>query len=221
MKSVLSLAFVSLIFMSCSNGNTEKAQTNKTPLLVGDIIFQDLDCGPFCDAIEAVTYGVDSLDFSHCGIIAKDSNNNLIVLEAISKGVSATPLNDVLNRTQNSKVYIGRINNESVNLDEAINIAYSKLGAPYDDVFDITNDKYYCSELTYEAYRDKHGDPIFKLYPMTYKEPNTDDFYSIWVDYFDNLNSPIPEKEPGLNPGSISRSEFLEFHTFKKSQILP
>ena len=27
-----------------------------------------------------------------------------------------------------------------------------------------------------------------------------------WVDYFRDLNAPVPEGEPGVNPGGISRS---------------
>ena len=38
---------------------------------VGDIIFQDLDCGPPCDAIEAVTSGYNGAQLSHCGIITE------------------------------------------------------------------------------------------------------------------------------------------------------
>lgn len=205
---------IAIILMSCKPSHQQK-----TNLQEGDIIFQNLNCGPFCDAIEAVTYGIDSLDFSHCGILAKDSENNWVVIEAISKGVSSTPLSVVLQRTEDSVVYIGRVNNDEVEIEKALQIARSKIGAAYDDVFDINNDKYYCSELTYEAYLNKNNQPIFKLYPMTYKEPQTDSFYGIWVDYFEDLNAPIPEGEPGLNPGSISRSSYLDFYTIDKAKL--
>ena len=43
----------------------------QTSFKVGDIIFQDLDCGPPCDAIEAVTSGYNGAQLSHCGIITE------------------------------------------------------------------------------------------------------------------------------------------------------
>ncbi|MHC4724324.1 MAG: hypothetical protein ACYS9V_08765 [Planctomycetota bacterium] len=36
----------------------------------GDLLFQDLDCGPLCDAIEKVTTGYQGSNFSHVGILA-------------------------------------------------------------------------------------------------------------------------------------------------------
>ena len=46
--------------------------------------------------------------------------------------------------------------------------------------------------------------------PMTFKIPDTDSTFSIWTTYYKNLNAVIPEGEPGLNPGSMSRSPFIE-----------
>ena len=40
-------------------------------LQVGDIVFQDLDCGPPCQAIEAVTSGYKGAQLSHNGIITE------------------------------------------------------------------------------------------------------------------------------------------------------
>ena len=41
----------------------------------GDIFFQDLDCGPPCDAIEAVTQGYKGSNLSHCAIITEVGTN--------------------------------------------------------------------------------------------------------------------------------------------------
>ena len=38
----------------------------------GDILFQDSDCGPFCESIEKVTSGIQGSKFSHVGMIIKD-----------------------------------------------------------------------------------------------------------------------------------------------------
>jgi len=139
-----------------------------------------------------------------------------VVLEAITKGVVETPLDSFFNRSfdqaGNPKILLGRIKDEYKGLiPMAIADAKAKLGKAYDDVFDINNDKYYCSELVYEAFKKANNDqPIFQLRPMTFKDPDTKATFGIWEDYYKELNYAIPEKAPGLNPGSISRSIYLD-----------
>lgn len=181
----------------------------------GDLLFQDSDCGPFCDAIEAVTEGVGDYDFSHIGLLMKDKDGDLKVMEAISKGVVLTPIDDFKNRSVDSlgqaKVVVGRMNNEYLEyIPEAINFINSKMESEYDDVFDLSNDKYYCSELIHLAFKDSAGRELFETPPMTFKEPDTDNTYSIWIDYFVDLKTTIPEGQPGLNPGSMSRSSSID-----------
>ena len=92
-------------------------------------------------------------------------------------------------------------------------VKYSKtlLGKPYDYAFLLNNDQYYCSELLYESFKvANHGKPVFELEPMTFVDPKTKTYYPVWVDYYHALHIRIPEGKPGLNPGSISRSEKLE-----------
>jgi len=181
----------------------------------GDLLFQDSDCGLFCDAIESVTQGVEDYDFSHIGMTMKDSTNELKVMEAISNGVVLTPIQEFMNRSKdslgNSKIIVGRLDNKYHNyIPAAISFINSRLDSGYDHWFDINNDKYYCSELIHLAFQDAIGKAIFDTPPMTFKKPDTDTTYQIWTDYFEDLNARIPEGEPGLNPGSMSRSEAVE-----------
>lgn len=182
----------------------------------GDLLFQDEDCGPFCEAIEAVTEGVDGYEFSHIGLLMKDDNGELKVMEAITKGVVLTPLDSFLNRTHdatgNPKVIVGRVKSEyQTFVPKAIDFIHSKMASPYDFVFNIENDSFYCSELIHLAFQAANdGAPIFETPPMTFKAPDTDSTFAIWVDYYENLGEPIPEGEKGLNPGSMSRSPYIE-----------
>ena len=48
----------------------------------GDLLFQDLDSSPLCDAIELVTPGYNGANFSHIGLVVLE-NDTLKVLEAI------------------------------------------------------------------------------------------------------------------------------------------
>ena len=56
----------------------------KFVLKEGDLLFQDLDSSPLCDAIELVTPGYKDANFSHIGLVVLD-NDTLKVLEASSK----------------------------------------------------------------------------------------------------------------------------------------
>jgi len=182
----------------------------------GDLIFQDLDCGPLCDAIEKVTKGYNGSKFSHIGLIVPDSSGELVVLEAISSGVQLTPLNKFLSRSfdknGNPKAIVGRLKTKfHILIPRFIKEAKSYLGKPYDSIFVINNDSYYCSELIYlSSMKANSGNPLFELHPMTFKDPDTNDFYPEWVDYYEDINEKIPEGEPGINPGGISLSDNIE-----------
>lgn len=211
--------FLPLLFLVCQLHAQTSEPLRPDSLFVpqpGDLLFQDSDCGPFCDAIEKVTFGVNGAKFSHVGMVVFGDDGKLAVLEAISAGVLLTPLKNFLNRSFDAagrpKVLVGRMKPAYRKLlPDAIAYVESKLGAPYDTVFDFTNDAYYCSELLHEAFQTANGgEPIFQPQPMTYNDPATGELFPVWAEYFRKLNAPVPEGEPGLNPGGMSRSMFLE-----------
>ena len=54
-----------LFLISCTNSN----EKDNFLLQKGDILFQDLDSSPLCEAIERVTPGYKKANFSHIGIV--------------------------------------------------------------------------------------------------------------------------------------------------------
>ena len=89
----MKIKFLFFIFLivSCNKNSNEKFE-----LQIGDILFQDLDSSPICDAIEKVTLGYNNYNFSHIGIVVElgdpnclDSNyiyeDHIKILEAIPK----------------------------------------------------------------------------------------------------------------------------------------
>lgn len=206
-------------FISCQNNESFQLQE-------GDLLFQDSDCGEFCDAIEAVTEGVNDYEFSHVGLVMKADDGELKIMEAISAGVVLTPLDTFLNRSfdkdNQPKVVVGRLKSEyKTFVPKAIDFIHSKMDAKYDYVFNIENDSFYCSELIHLAFQSANDNqPIFETPKMTFKAPNTDSTFAIWTTYFEELGEPIPEGEIGLNPGSMSRSPYIEIvHEYGKPSL--
>lgn len=208
-----------------TENSTLTSHDSKFVLQSGDLLFQDSDCGPFCDAIEKVTFGIHGSKFSHVGLVVPNKTGDFIVLEAITTGVVETPLDTFFTRSydadHHSKVVVGRLKKEHQHLiPKAITFAQTKRGATYDEAFDITNDKYYCSELLYESFKHANqGEPIFQLQPMTYIDPDTEHIFPVWETYFKELQIPVPEGQPGLNPGGMSKSTYIDIvHVYGKPQ---
>jgi hypothetical protein len=176
----------------------------------GDLIFQDLDCGDMCDAIEAVTEGYQGKKFSHVGLVSR-TGDKIMVIEAVGVGVRMIPLDSFKKRTTNT-MYVGRVKKQYTPLiKKAIAFSTRQLGKAYDDAFIYDNGKYYCSELIYDAFQSANkGKPFFQLEPMTFKKPGSDNYFPVWVDYYKKLGVPIPERKPGCNPGGLSRSSKID-----------
>ena len=200
MKKYLYILFIFLY--SCSN-NFE--------LQEGDLLFQDLDSSPICEAIELVTPGYNGANFSHIGLIVSN-HGELKVLEAIPPKVMLTKLDDFLARSKdkekNPKVIVGRLKDQYKNtITEAIKFDNKKIGVDYDKVFLMKNNSYYCSKLLYEAFAK---DSIFQLQPMTFLHPDNGDTIQAWKDYYSNLRIKIPQNKPGINPGVMSLSNKIK-----------
>lgn len=217
-RTFLIILVTAYILTSCRNTPAQQ-ETGKYDLRPGDILFQDLDCGPACDAIESVTEGVNGMDFSHCGIVA-DIDGELKVVEAYGF-VQAVPVDSFLarsiNKAGNPNVVVGRLKNNAELADRSAEISKKYLGRAYDEAFTLGDDAYYCSELVYECYKQANGGEVyFPLNVMTFKAPGTDTFMPFWTEYYHKLGTEIPEGDSGINPGAISRSAYLEIIELNK-----
>lgn len=180
---------------------------NKIELKDGDLIFQDMDCGPLCDAIEAVTQGYNGHDFSHMGMVYH-RNDTLYIIEAAGTEVRLNTL-EKFSKNTSKPMFIGRLKSDYQKLiPNAIAFSLHQLGVAYDDEYVYNNGSYYCSELIYDAFMFSNGGkPFFQLFPMTYKQPGTNEFFPAWVEYFSAIGHDIPEGLPGCNPGGMSLSD--------------
>ncbi|UYW01264.1 hypothetical protein K5I29_12565 [Flavobacterium agricola] len=170
----------------------------------GDLLFININCGPMCDAINAVTQGYNNEKFNHMGLVVVQ-NGETFVYEAIGKAVVKTPIKTFLAYSKDP-IYVGELLPEYQKLiPNALTFSENQLGIPYDSDFIYNNGKYYCSELIYDAFLTANNNqPFFQLFPMTYKEPNSADYFPIWVTHFKKQGIEIPEEQPGCNPGGMS-----------------
>jgi hypothetical protein len=177
-------------------------------LKTGDILFQSMNCGPLCEAINEVTEGYQGKDFSHLGMVYI-KNDSIFIIEAAGKAVKITAYETFKTYT-NEPMYIGRLKRKYQKyIPEAIAFSLQQIGITYDDEYLYGNGKYYCSELIYDAFLHSYKKPLFDLFPMTFKSPKSNDYFEVWADYYKKLNMEIPEGQLGCNPGGISTSDKL------------
>jgi hypothetical protein len=84
-----------------------------------------------------------------------------VVCEAVGSGVRYTPLTYFLMRGDKISFAVYRLQNEFQH--HATKFAQScltYLGRPYDIKYELDDEKIYCSELVYKAYRDATGDTL-------------------------------------------------------------
>ena len=228
------ITLILIIFSSCVAEKEKEFQ-----LQVGDFLFQDLDSSPLCEAIESVTPGYNNGNFSHVGIIIKGGDpilqnvdskfeekyfynlqQDYRVLEAIPAEVTTTRIDSFLNNSldslSNPKVIVGRLKVEYRYLiKDAIRFLNGKIGVKYDDEFLLNNEKYYCSELIYEAFKKED---IFELAPMNFMNKENK-IMPIWQNYYDKLNMKVPQGELGINPGLMSTSNKIDIvYDFTKTK---
>jgi len=112
--SFFTLILSLLFFWGCAtpSNNSQNTKGNIEILQEGDLLFQDLNCGELCDAMEAVTEGVNGKDFSHCAMVVK-INDSLQVVVAIGDQVQVNTLKDFFARSGDTasiqNISVGRV----------------------------------------------------------------------------------------------------------------
>lgn len=211
---IIFICSICTLFLNCKTSDSAQG------LQEGDLLFQNLNCGELCDAIEAVTEGIDGKKFSHCALVVK-VNDTLKVVEAIGNKVQLISINNFFARSGDTKdvknIAVARLKHQHQQLlSEAMTEAKQLIGQPYDDAFLLNNGKWYCSELIYEVFKKANSDNnFFELEPMTFKDPKTAQFFPAWINYYKEINIAIPEGKLGTNPGLISRSDKIDIIKIK------
>ncbi len=182
----------------------------------GDLIFQESCSNDIGDAIKEVTTSIDEYHFTHVGIVYINKNDSIFVLEATHPKVVLTPLSDYLYPEKSNgcfpKSVVGRLkDNYQIYIPQALKEGVNLIGKDYDSGYILNNDKYYCSELIYDILlKANKGKPIFQLNTMTFISPETGEVSDSWKKYFESISIPVPEGEPGINPGAMSKANVID-----------
>lgn len=177
-------------------------------LQTGDLLFLNLNCGEFCQAVVGATKEQlgNGPDFNHLGIVQVRSPSEIFVLEAVSgPGVIRTPYADLLKRlgpkAPSESLVIGRIRPNFRSIFEgAVTFGEAEIGKPYNPRFSYRSEGYYCSQfIARMVAKANGGKSLFTYRPMFFGRANSR-ARQLWSNYFKARGSIIPEGELGVSP---------------------
>ncbi len=210
---ILFIAFILLgsIFVSAQDWKGYKFES-------GDILFQDVDCGALCDAIEMAGPARSDKRFSHVGIayVVQDA---IWVIEAYKDNVHLVMLDSFMKRQTtvngNPKVMVGRLSAEYQNLaGRAVGFALEQRGRAYDNTYTYDNGIYYASELVFDAYKAANGGlALLELTTANFNDPKTNKLLPFWEEHFKGLQMKVPDGATVFTPGGIANDENVEIIT--------
>jgi hypothetical protein len=175
----------------------------------GDLLFREKSSENISEAIDQVTQTSGATHFSHVGLV-EVTDTGIVVLHAYPEGGTCiVSLNEFLHPKGDSvRVIAYRLKEDwQKAIPAAVRKAHSMLGKPYNFSYVMSDSTHYCSEFIYLSFA---ADSIFKLEPMTFKDPKTGSFPKAWVEYYQKMGIEIPEGQPGCNPNGLAASEKLE-----------
>lgn len=146
------------LFFSCKEEIPAAARSAGYDPQEGDVFFQSFPHSPLTDTIEGVTES----PLSHCGLLHQ-SAEGWVILEAVEP-VRETPLAGWVRRGRDGRVQVFRLKAPyRGKIPGMIAAAQAYLGRPYDIRYQLDDEKIYCSELVYKAFRDAGGGELGRL----------------------------------------------------------
>ena len=161
----------------------------------GDVIFQTSQS----EQSPLIQIGTRSM-ITHCGIVVMKGGKPY-VLET-QRTIVLTPFDKFIARGVDSKYWLKRSNKENIKIKYK-----SYLGKPYDLAFRFDNDKYYCSELIYDIYKNQLGIELCKPKKVS-------DYLILWTDKLPKIEMAMKKRgltkeQYAVAPVDIFNSEHL------------
>lgn len=199
MKITLWLAAMILLFSGCTD-SAEYQPRN------GDIIFQTSESAQ-SRGIQLATHS----PYSHMGIVYVE-NGQAMVFEAVGP-VKITPLADWIARGKNQHFVVKRLKNADEvltpeTLDNMKDLGKSRyLDRPYDQYFEWSGDRIYCSELVWKIYNEGAGIRVGNLQKLGDFDISHPEVQKLMNEKYGD--SP-PLEEPVVSPAAMFDSELIE-----------
>jgi len=196
------LSLLALVFLAACTTPTPVATVAPPTghLQDGDLLFQSLPHSPLVDAIEGCT----QTPFSHCGI-AHQTPAGWVVIEAIGP-VRESPIAQFFAQGRGAKYAVYRLRPAYQKYIPAM-IAETRrfYGLPYDAAYRFDDEKIYCSELIFKAYRAASGEALGIV--QTLGELNWQPSQAV----IEKINDgPVPLNRAMITPRSLSEAYQLE-----------
>lgn len=164
----------------------------------GDIVFQFLP-----SKLSSVIADVSESDYSHVGIVT-EYQDKMSVIEAIGP-VKYTPISEWINQGYENRITVMRFKNSDPDkIGRALDKAEEFLGRPYDLKYELDEQKIYCSELVYKAFKRGANielGKIQKLKELKWKE------HMHFIMYLEG--GPVPLEREMVTPESIFQDQKL------------
>ena len=177
----------------------------------GDILFRGNNKSGISKAINEVTQTSKKNNYTHMGICQVTDNTVYVIHACAQKGVCKEKLEDFC-KPNGDTIYT----TDAFRLEEkyihsiipALKRANYLINQPYDNTYILDNPGYYCSEFIYHIFSN---DSIFTLNPMTFINPETNEFHRGWIKHYKELGIQIPEGQPGCNPNEMATEKKVYF----------
>jgi hypothetical protein len=162
-------------------------------LSAGVIIFQVQRDTPFGDAV-LLDGGAA---YNHCGLAL---GSDVVVEATRERGVVLTSLERFL--AQGARSTGADIAAASL-IGDACKRARSFVGAPYNATFAPDTPGFYCSQLITASFKNTDGSDYFPLQPLRFRGADGA-ILPYWLDYYKELDAPIPEGALGSHPDGLA-----------------
>lgn len=178
----------------------------------GDLLFVGANVDKLSGAINRVTQRNSQQTYDHIGLLEKDANGNVYVLNASTRKGSAQEGLDSFYVAEGSGLRIIAVyrlrDSFQYTISNAIVQAHRLLGKPYNWSYILNDSSYYCSDFVERSFRK---DTVFHLEPMTFINPKTGSIDNYWISFYKKQNLEVPQGQLGCNPNGLAASPKLYF----------
>ena len=199
MRSFAALAAVALLALLAGCAG-QPSQPESARLQDGDILFESVPHSRLVDTIEGCTHS----PFSHCGI-AHTTAAGWTVIEAAGP-VREIPLPQWIKQSRDGHFVAYRLRRPYRHFIPAMIAATRQYyGRPYDIAYRFDDEKIYCSELIFKAYRAASGENLGQVQKLGALD---------WQPFqaaIERINGgPVPLERELITPRSLSEARQLE-----------